>query len=78
MLEEVIAPDDIVPIFLRFGYYFQDHDLVHEGFYSKDIHLAMSIAPPHGIEMWPNNFAKVTIRPSADFASGKKRISGRL
>ena len=64
--------------FLRFGYYFQDHDLVHEGFYAKDIHLAMSVAPPHGVEMWPNNFAKVTIRPSANFSSGRKRISGRL
>ena len=64
--------------FLRFGYYFQDHDLVHEGFESEDIHLAMSIAPPHGIQMWPHNFAKVTVRPSADYTSNRKRISGRL
>ena len=64
--------------FLRFGYYFQDHDLTHEGFEANTIHLAMSKAPPNGIEMWPNNFAKVTIRPSADFTSGRKRISGRL
>lgn len=64
--------------FLKFGYYFQDHDLVHEGFEAEDIHLAMSTAPPHGIEMWPHNFAKVTIRPSADYASNRKRISGRL
>tara|TARA_R100000900_G_scaffold104027_1_gene80722 strand:+ start:132 stop:2927 length:2796 start_codon:yes stop_codon:yes gene_type:complete len=64
--------------FLRFGYYFQDHDLVHEGFEADTIHLAMSKAPSHGIEMWPTNFAKVTVRPSADYASGRKRISGRL
>jgi len=64
--------------FLRFGYYFQDHDLVHEGFEAEDIHLAMSKAPPNGIEMWPNNFARVTVRPSADYASNRKRISGRL
>jgi hypothetical protein len=63
---------------LRFGHYMQDHDLVHEGFYAKNLHLAMSVAPPNGIEMWPNNFAKVTVRPSADYASSKKRISGRL
>jgi hypothetical protein len=64
--------------FLRFGYYFNDHDLVHEGFEAEDIHLAMSVSPPHGLEMWPNNFAKVTVRPSADYASSKKRLSGRL
>jgi len=64
--------------FLRFGYYFQDHDLIHEGFEAEEIHLAMSKAPPHGIQMWPHNFAKVTVRPSADYASGRKRISGRL
>jgi len=64
--------------FLRFGYYFQDHDLVHEGFEAEDIHLAMSVAPPHGIEMWPRNFAKVTVRPSASYTSSRKRISGRL
>jgi len=64
--------------FLRFGYYFQDHDLVHEGFEAEDIHLAMSVAPPHGVEMWPNNFAKVTVRPSANYTSSRKRISGRL
>tara|TARA_R110001592_G_scaffold273413_1_gene540314 strand:- start:411 stop:3203 length:2793 start_codon:yes stop_codon:yes gene_type:complete len=64
--------------FLRFGYYFQDHDLIHEGFESEDIHLAMSVAPPNGVEMWPNNFAKVTVRPSASYTSARKRISGRL
>ena len=64
--------------FLRFGYYFQDHDLIHEGFEAEDIHLAMSVAPSHGVEMWPTHFAKVTIRPSADFNAGKKRISGRI
>ena len=64
--------------FLRFGYYFQDHDLIHEGFESEDIHLAMSKAPLNGIELWPNNFAKVTVRPSANYTSGRKRISGRL
>ena len=64
--------------FLRFGYYFQDHDLIHEGFEAEDIHLAMSKAPSNGIELWPNNFAKVTVRPSADYASSRKRISGRL
>jgi len=64
--------------FLRFGYYFQDHDLIHEGFEAEEIHLAMSKAPPHGLQMWPYNFAKVTVRPSADYASGRKRISGRL
>jgi len=64
--------------FLRFGYYFQDHDLIHEGFESEDIHLAMSVAPPNGIELWPNNFAKVTVRPSANYTSARKRISGRL
>ena len=64
--------------FLRFGYYFSDHDLIHEGFESEDIHLAMSKTPVNGIRMWPHNFAKVTVRPSADFNAGKKRISGRL
>lgn len=64
--------------YLRFGYYFSDHDLIHEGFEAEDIHLAMSVAPSHGLEMWPNNFAKVTVRPSANFAVGKKRISGRI
>ena len=61
-----------------FGYYFTDHDLIHEGFEAEDIHLAMSVSPPHGLEMWPNNFAKVTVRPSANFDTGKKRISGRI
>jgi fructose-specific component phosphotransferase system IIB-like protein len=64
--------------FLRFGYYFQDHDLIHEGFEAEDIHLAMSKAPPNGIELWPHNFAKVTVRPSANYTSARKRISGRL
>jgi hypothetical protein len=64
--------------FLRFGYYFSNHSLVHEGFYAKDIQVAMSVSPPNGLEMWPNNFAKVTVRPSASFDSGKKRISGRI
>lgn len=64
--------------FLRFGYYNSNHSLVHEGFYAKDIQVAMSVAPPNGLEMWPNNFAKVTVRPSASFDSGKKRISGRI
>ena len=64
--------------FLRFGYYFSNHSLVHEGFYAKDIQVAMSVAPANGLEMWPNNFAKVTVRPSANFDVGKKRISGRI
>ena len=64
--------------FLRFGYYFQDHDLVHEGFEAEDIHLAMSVAPPNGIEMWPNNFAKITVRPSTALNASKKRISGSI
>ena len=64
--------------YLMFGYYFSDHDLIHEGFEAEDIHLAMSVSPPHGLEMWPNNFAKVTVRPSANFDTGKKRISGRI
>jgi hypothetical protein len=64
--------------FLRFGYYFQDHDLVHEGFYAKDIDVAMSVAPPNGIEMWPNNFARVRFKPNADFSASRKRISGRI
>jgi len=64
--------------YLRFGYYFQDHDLVHEGFEAEDIHVAMSKAPANGLQMWPMNFAKVTIRPSANFNAGKKRISGRI
>ena len=63
---------------LRFGYYFQDHDLIHEGFEADDIHVAMSKAPSGGVHLWPQGFAKVTVRPSADFASGRKRISGRL
>ena len=63
---------------LRFGYYFQDHDLIHEGFEADDIHVAMSKAPSGGIHLWPQGFAKVTVRPSADFASSRKRISGRL
>ena len=63
---------------LKFGYYFQDHDLVHEGFEAEDIHVAMSKAPPGGVHLWPKGFAKVTVRPSADFASNRKRISGRL
>jgi len=63
---------------LRFGYYFQDHDLIHEGFEADDIHVAMSKAPPGGVHLWPQGFAKVTVRPSADFASSRKRISGRL
>jgi fructose-specific component phosphotransferase system IIB-like protein len=64
--------------FLRFGYYHPNHSLVHEGFYAKDLQIALSVAPPNGVEMWPNNFAKVTIRPSANFSVGRKRISGRI
>ena len=64
--------------YLRFGYHFNDHDLVHEGFEAEDLHVAMSKAPANGLQMWPMNFAKVTIRPSANFAVGKKRISGRI
>ena len=64
--------------FLRFGYYFQDHDLINEGFYAKDIEVAMSVAPPNGIELWPNNFARVRFKPNADFSASRKRISGRI
>ena len=38
----------------------------------------MSVSPPNGLEMFPNNFAKVMVRPSASFDVGKKRISGRI
>jgi len=38
----------------------------------------MSKAPSGGIHLWPKGFAKVTVRPSANFNLGKKRISGRL
>ena len=63
---------------LKFGYYLQDHDLVHEGWEAEDIHVAMSKAPSGGPHLWPKGFAKVTVRPSANFSLGKKRISGRL
>ena len=63
---------------LKFGYYLQDHDLIHEGWEAEDIHVAMSKAPSGGPHLWPKGFAKVTVRPSANFNLGKKRISGRL
>ena len=64
--------------YLSFGYYSDDHDAAEEGWYAKDIQVAMSVSPPNGLEMFPNNFAKVMVRPSASFDTGKKRISGRI